>query len=91
MRGLLDRAFRTRTRGEWEEIFAGEDACVSPVLSLAEAAAHPDHIERGMFVAVGGLIWTLMYESQGTVAGCWLSHCVVDVFLMVIGYQLIMG
>ena len=42
-------------------------------------------------VAVGGLIWTLMYEWQRTVVGCWLSHLVVDVFLMVIGYELIIG
>lgn len=40
-------------------------------------------------VAVGGLIWTLMYEWQGTVVGCWLSHLVVDAFLMGVGYQLI--
>jgi membrane protease YdiL (CAAX protease family) len=42
-------------------------------------------------VALGGVIWTLMYEWHGNVAGCWLSHFVVDVFIMVIGYQLIMG
>jgi membrane protease YdiL (CAAX protease family) len=40
-------------------------------------------------VVVGGLIWTLMYEWQGTVVGCWISHLCVDVLLMVIGYQLI--
>lgn len=42
-------------------------------------------------VVLGGMIWSLMYEWHGTVVGCWLSHLVVDVFLMVIGYQLIMG
>jgi len=56
LRSLLDRTFRTRTRDEWEDIFAGEDACVSPVLSLTEAAAHPHNIERGTFVEVGGLV-----------------------------------
>jgi len=56
LRSLLERAFLTRARAEWEEIFAGEDACVSPVLSLAEAAAHPHNIERGTFVEVGGLV-----------------------------------
>ena len=30
-----------RTGAEWEQVFAGTDACVSPVLSLAEAPAHP--------------------------------------------------
>ena len=42
-------------------------------------------------VAVGGLIWTLMYEWHGTVWGCWVSHLCVDVFLMIVGYQLLFG
>ena len=41
-------------------------------------------------VVVGGLIWSLMYERQGTVIGCWVSHICVDVMLMLVGYQLIM-
>ncbi|MEM9079562.1 MAG: CPBP family intramembrane glutamic endopeptidase [Verrucomicrobiota bacterium] len=40
-------------------------------------------------VAIGGFIWTLTYQKQGTLAGCWLSHLCVDVLLMVVGYQLI--
>ena len=42
-------------------------------------------------VAVGGFLWTLLYQRQGTLLGCWLSHLCVDVLLMVVGYQLIMG
>jgi alpha-methylacyl-CoA racemase len=30
-----------RTRAEWDQVFAGLDACYSPVLSHAESAAHP--------------------------------------------------
>ena len=41
-------------------------------------------------VGLGGLIWTLMYEWQGTVLGCWLSHLVVDAFIMIVGFRLIM-
>ena len=40
-------------------------------------------------VIVGGVIWSLMYERQGTLVGCWISHLLVDVMLMVIGYQLL--
>lgn len=40
-------------------------------------------------VIVGGVIWSMMYERQGTLAGCWLSHLFVDIMLMVIGYQLL--
>ena len=33
----LAEVFATRTRDEWEQVFDGTDACVTPVLSLAEA------------------------------------------------------
>jgi alpha-methylacyl-CoA racemase len=44
----------TRTRDEWAAVFDGTDACVSPVLSLAEAPDHPHNVARGAFVEVGG-------------------------------------
>ena len=47
--------FAQRTRAEWERVFAGTDACVSPVLSLAEAPAHPHAVARKAFVAVGDI------------------------------------
>jgi alpha-methylacyl-CoA racemase len=47
--------FATRTRSEWEQVFAGTDACVSPVLSLAEAPVHPHARARNSFVDVNGL------------------------------------
>jgi alpha-methylacyl-CoA racemase len=48
-------AIRTRTRDEWAAIFAGTDACVAPVLSLAEAAHHPHNVARGSFITVDGV------------------------------------
>lgn len=50
----LEKAFATRTRDEWAEIFAPLDACVAPVLTLAEATTHSHAVERGSFTAVGG-------------------------------------
>ncbi len=50
---LIDQfaaVFLTRTRGEWTQIFAGTDACVAPVLSMAEAPAHEHNLARGTFV-----------------------------------------
>jgi alpha-methylacyl-CoA racemase len=49
-------AFRTRTRDEWAEVFVGTDACVAPVLGLAEAPQHPHNRVRGTFVDHGGTI-----------------------------------
>ncbi|MER7393906.1 CaiB/BaiF CoA-transferase family protein [Streptomyces sp. NPDC000151] len=42
--------FATRTRDEWAEHFAGTHACVTPVLSLTEAAAHPHNAARSTFL-----------------------------------------
>jgi alpha-methylacyl-CoA racemase len=48
-------AFAARTRAEWEAVFAGTDACVTPVLGWAEAEAHPQAVARASFVAVAGV------------------------------------
>jgi alpha-methylacyl-CoA racemase len=39
LKQLVAAAFATRTRAEWTAVFGGLDACVTPVLSLAEAPA----------------------------------------------------
>lgn len=41
--------FATRPRDDWAAHFDGTDACVSPVLSISEAPAHPHNAERGSF------------------------------------------
>jgi alpha-methylacyl-CoA racemase len=48
-------AVLTRTRDEWAAVFEGTDACVAPVLSLAEAAQHPHNAARGSFIRVNGV------------------------------------
>jgi len=45
--------FATRDRDDWAAHFAGTDACVTPVLSLAEAVRHPHNAARGTFVDQG--------------------------------------
>ncbi|WP_018501848.1 CaiB/BaiF CoA transferase family protein [Parafrankia discariae] len=52
---VLGELFAARTRDEWAKLFDGVDACVTPVLSLAEAAASPELRERGTFVEWGGV------------------------------------
>ncbi|MEM7669270.1 MAG: CaiB/BaiF CoA-transferase family protein [Pseudomonadota bacterium] len=39
----------TRTRDEWAEVFAGTDACVTPVLDMWEVETHPHNAARGTF------------------------------------------
>lgn len=50
----LAAIFASRTRDDWEQVFADSDACVVPVLALDEAPHHPHLVARGSFTAVGG-------------------------------------
>ena len=43
-----------------------------------------------LLTGLGSLIWTRMYQRHGTVLGCWISHLIVDAFLMIVGYRLIL-
>lgn len=52
IRQVLTEAIASRTLAEWRDIFAGLDACVEPVLSLAQAAEHPQLQAREMVVEV---------------------------------------
>jgi alpha-methylacyl-CoA racemase len=56
LRERFAAAFASRSRDEWAEVFAGTDACVAPVLSMAEAPAHPHATARDAFVEVGGVV-----------------------------------
>jgi alpha-methylacyl-CoA racemase len=47
--------FKTKTCDEWCAIFDGTDACVTPVLTLAEAAEHPHNRARQTFIDVDGI------------------------------------
>lgn len=56
LRQRFAETFASRTRAEWEQVFAGTDACVAPVLSISEAPSHPHARARNAFVTVGGVI-----------------------------------
>ena len=45
--------FATRDRDDWAVHFEGTDACVTPVLTLGEAPAHPHNAARGTFIDQG--------------------------------------
>ncbi|RWA18070.1 carnitine dehydratase [Mycolicibacterium elephantis DSM 44368] len=55
MRKLFAERFASKTRDEWTEIFAGTDACVTPVLTWTEAAQN-DHLRaRSTLVQANGV------------------------------------
>jgi len=55
LRARFAAVLATRTQDEWSRLFESADACVSPVLSFAEAAVHPHAVARRGHVAIGGV------------------------------------
>ncbi len=53
---VLASLFRRRTREQWSQVFAGSDACVTPVLNMDEATRHPHAVARDAFVEVAGVV-----------------------------------
>jgi alpha-methylacyl-CoA racemase len=54
IRSRLTELFATATRDEWVSRFSAADACVAPVLSLAEAPTDPHNHSRQVFTAARG-------------------------------------
>ena len=50
LRAKFAAIFAARTRTEWIAVFAGSNACVAPVLSVAEAPGHEQNRARKVFV-----------------------------------------
>jgi alpha-methylacyl-CoA racemase len=48
-------AFRARTQAAWTKIFADTDACVTPVLTMQEAARDRHARQRRSFLEMGGI------------------------------------
>lgn len=56
LRERLSARFAERTQQEWAGLFAGTEACVSPVLTWAEAVEHPQVGGRGTLTEVDGTV-----------------------------------
>lgn len=55
MRSVFARVFASRTRDEWVAAAAGRDACLSPVLTMDEAPAHPQMKTRDVYAMFDGV------------------------------------
>jgi alpha-methylacyl-CoA racemase len=49
LKARLRALFLSRPSAHWRALLEGSDACFAPVMSLAEAAAHPHNAARGVF------------------------------------------
>jgi alpha-methylacyl-CoA racemase len=56
MKQRFATVFKSKTRAEWTRIFAGTDACASPVLAPVEAAEHEHNRSRASFRETGGVL-----------------------------------
>ncbi len=52
---ILTACFASAERSHWEELFADSDACVTPVLTFAEATEHPHQRERESYFDLTGV------------------------------------
>jgi alpha-methylacyl-CoA racemase len=55
MRAIFTERFKSKTRDEWTEIFAGTDACVTPVLTWGEAAQNAHLQKRSTLIDIDGV------------------------------------
>ena len=54
LKAKLTAMFLGKSRDEWCALMEMTDVCFAPVLSMAEAPAHPHNVARGTFVDIGG-------------------------------------
>jgi len=73
MRERFAGLFAQHTRAHWVSVFEGTEACVTPVLSIAEAAQHPHLRGRNSLVELGGVLQPApvprFSRTPGAVAG----------------------
>ena len=55
LREAIGGALAERSRDQWSAVFDGVDACVTPVVELAETLAEPHLSARGTYVVVDGV------------------------------------
>jgi alpha-methylacyl-CoA racemase len=56
LREKLTAIFLCRSRQDWVDLLEQSDACVAPVLDLADAISHPHLSARGSFIKTGNFI-----------------------------------
>ncbi len=61
--------FATKPRDAWAAIFAETDACVTPILSLDEAPAHPHNVAREVFQGAEPAPAPRLSRTPGAITG----------------------
>jgi len=73
LRSIFAEVFLSKSRDAWTRIMQGSDACVTPVLTLAEAPEHTHNKDRNTFTAVDGIQQPgpapVLSRTPGTIRG----------------------
>ncbi len=74
MKEKMTEIFKRKSRDEWDEVFAGANACYAPVLAMSEVRHHPHHQARGSFID-DGEVWQpaptpRFSRTPGEIRGC---------------------
>lgn len=56
LRNQIAALVKTRSRDEWCDLLEGTDACISPVLDLQEAPAHPANQARSSYIEMDNIL-----------------------------------
>ena len=56
VRERITQIFRSRTRADWQKVFDGTDACVTPVLQMDEVQSHQQNRESNNFTVLDGVL-----------------------------------
>ncbi|HQH28102.1 MAG TPA: type II CAAX endopeptidase family protein [Oligoflexia bacterium] len=70
-------------------LIAGLSFAAHHVVVASEFFSLPWGIVLGTLVGAGGIIWSLLYQKQGTLSGAWVSHILVDLGIMGVGWKLL--
>lgn len=59
------------------------------VVVMSQLVPGPWGYVLGACVGLGGALWCLLYEAQGSVAGAWACHLLTDLAVLAIGWRII--
>lgn len=65
LQARFERLFAARDRDAWAAHFGGTEACVTPVLTFAEARDHPQATERQAFMPEGAPAPAPRFDGEG--------------------------
>jgi len=90
-RGFLCSALEGVLPGGWVIILASLAFTSHHVVVLCQYFPYAWAVVLSMAVFAGGVVWCLMYRSQRALIGPWVSHMLVDLAVMALGYKLLFG